>query len=420
MTEERIKKYRWAQRAVLAFVLLNTLVFGFSDLWLLVSALLGAIMLLRDPSYWRNALPPGTFWVAMAFAWVFMVKLVSALWAIDPTKAIDNAFNHTHFLLWPLVLPILSRSGLNPFAAERWLCLSFVGLLIFYVIVLWIWPESEQGDRFGGGWGSYGMLANVLVFYLLWVFAALTRPGTQKTGIQTGLLSLAMLAGLWVLLATKGRAEQLILAAGLLAILIFRLRSSLSWLRSLTIVLIGAFALSVFVGVNADRFSDVLPEVKTYLQGGEARQASVGTSMGGRMEMYRMAMEAIADRPWLGWGAGLRPNHVPQYATDPSNPLHYSNFHNFYLQIPLEIGILGSLGTLAVVFLILRLTLLKTMRHGDSEIALLIAVLWGVYAFKSLLNATFGYSLPNGVFVFFTAWFWLHSIPAVKSVAKYS
>lgn len=420
MTDSHTSGRLWAKWAVLAFVFLNMLVFGFSDIWFLLAAFAGAMMLLRDPRYWKNALPPGTFWVAMAFAWVFIVKLVSALWAIDPAKAIDNAFNHLHFLLWPLVLPVLSRSGLNPFAAERWLSLSFAGLLIFYVIVLWVWPESEQGDRFGGGWGSYGMLANVLVFYLLWTFAALTRPSTQKTWVQLALLFLAMVAGILVLLGTKGRAEQLILAAGFLAISIWRLRASLSWARSLMIALFGVVFISFFVSLNPDRFVDVLPEVKTYMQGGEARQASIGTSMGGRMEMYRMALEAFADRPWLGWGSGLRPNQVPQYATDPGNPLQYSNFHNLYLQIPLEVGILGTLGTLIVVFLLLRATVLKTIRHGDSEIALLIVVLWSVYALKSLLNATFGYGLPNGVFVFFTAWFWLHSIPAVRSEAKHS
>lgn len=406
----------WTKIAVLSFVFLNTLLFGFSDIWLLTAAFAGGVILLSKPHFWKDELPIGTIWVAMSFAWVFVIKLVSVFWALDPTKAVGNAFNHLHFLLWPLLLPIFSRSKLSPFCAERWIALSFFGLLIFYIFVFIFLPESEQNGRFGGGWGSYGTLAHVLVFYLLWLFAALTRPNDNRSQSESVMMWFAFAAGIFILISTDGRAEQIILVLGLLAISVWRVRSVFS-LVFFSIGLTLLFSLiTIFFLINGDRFAEVLPEINSYLQGGHARQMAINTSMGGRLEMYRIAMEAIADRPLLGWGAGLRPSHLPEYATDPFSPLHYSNFHNLYLQILLEVGVLGALISIIIFLRLMKKLVFKPLLEGNSEITLLVVLLWSVYILKSLLNAGFGYGLTNGVFIFFSAWFWVGVKNNIKNI----
>lgn len=407
--ENAQKQYKWAHWAVISFVSLNTLIFGFSDIWFLLAAFAGVLIMLRDINIRRIIFSSTNVWIYLAFSWVFVIKLISATWAFDSMKAVDNAFNHLHFLLWILILPILIKSKLHPFAAERFLALSFLALLIFYLIVIQFLPYSEQAARFGGGWGSYGMLAHVLVFYLLWIFAALTRPKVKRPFFETVLMWLALGAGLIVLIATQGRAEQIILIIGVFSISMWRIGNSLSFNFIVLLLSLMFILFSIFIYFNGERFLVVKPEVVDYIAGGDARAKVIGTSMGNRMEMYRMAIEAILDRPLMGWGAGLRPDHVPQYSTDPSSPFSYSNFHNLYLQIPLEIGFLGGILTIIIMLKLIRSLILVPAMSGNGEIALLTVILWGVYLIKSILNAGFGYGLVNGVFIFYSAWFWMSS-----------
>ena len=125
------------------------------------------------------------------------------------------------------------------------------------------------------------------------------------------------------------------------------------------------------------------------------------------MEMYRMAIEAIVDRPLLGWGAGVRPSSVSQYATDSDHPLQFRNFHSLFLQSLAETGVFGSLVSFFIIAAVFWVTVVKVWRNGFLEIGLLVGIVWFVYFWKSLLNATFGYNLTNGIFVLLTALFWV-------------
>jgi len=399
---------KWLRSLILAFVFLNPLIFGLSDVLLIVLAVAGLVLTIKDRNCRSLVFSKPTLTVAFCFVWVFAIKLISTTWAVNPQQALDNAFNNLHFILWPFLLPVLLRSKLHPFAAERWLAYSFFLLLIFYAMVLWLMPMSEQADRFGGGWGSYGMLANVLVFFLLWILASLTRPKTDQVDSNKLLMWVSFFAGLLVLMSTKGRAEQLIFLVVGLGIILWRARMLLTLKQSVFAFILFFFGLSVIYQMNGDRLAEILPEVSSYMQGGDSRISSINTSMGGRMEIYRVAIEAIADKPFIGWGAGLRPADVPQYATDPLNPLHYKNFHNLYLQIILEIGFLGACVGLFFIGWAAYQIFQSSDNAVDSEIVLLLVILVSVFALKSLLNATFGYPLPNGIFVFFSSWFWLY------------
>lgn len=179
-------------------------------------------------------------------------------------------------------------------------------------------------------------------------------------------------------------------------------------------VTLTAILIFVSVGFGAfyglkDRFFDAKREAIAYFSGPAERTAAVQTSVGGRLEMYRVALAGVKERPWLGWGAGLRPIHLSRHATDPNQPLTYRNFHSLFLQSLLEIGLIGSVCALLVGMFLFRRTVWAVWKSGRRELGLLCLILWFTYFWKSLANATFGYGLPNAVFVLFTAWFWVEA-----------
>ena len=153
-----------------------------------------------------------------------------------------------------------------------------------------------------------------------------------------------------------------------------------------------------------DRLTTIQNEVSTYFEGHEKRIESSKMSVGGRLEMYNIAYKAIQERPLLGWGAGIRPKNFPQFATDPDHLLPFSNFHNLYLQIVLEIGFIGFLVAMAIFIIVFHQTVIKKYIANDKEVALIGFGLYFMILWKSLANTTFGYSIVNTFFVVLTAW----------------
>ncbi len=343
--------------------------------------------------------------MALGFVSVFAIKLLSMLWAESPREALDNAFNHLHFLLWPALLPFLRKAQVSPLKSEPWIVVSMGLLMVWYLCAIYWFPSSEQAACFAGGTGNCGLLGLTIAFFLFWLFVALTRPAASSR--RRVWLALGMVAGWIAFVGTQRRTEMLGLAVALLGVIAWRAAGQITKRRVAYMSLVMALLFTASFQVLEPRFSMVEGEVAEYMQGGEARTRSVQTSVGGRLEMYRVAFDAMAERPWLGWGAGIKPRDLPQFAHDPNNTLPYRNFHNQYIQWALELGVIG-LALLAVVGgFLLRAMVLSPRFVQRSEMVVLLLGLWFLYAWKALSFTSIGYGLFNAFFVFFTAWFWV-------------
>lgn len=401
----------WVYLALVAFVLGSQVLLGLSDVLLLCFAIVGLVLWFkasyRRSTGWPMRLTIEDGWVAAGFCWVFVIKLLSSLWAQEPDQAVDNAFNHIHFLLWPGVMLCLARCRVDIRKVEPWIALSLVAMGLWYILVRLLAPASENAERFGAGVGSFGMLATSLAVLLLWLIVALTRPAEKMWTSTRAWLAVGVFFGLVALIGTQARTELGGVVVATAVIVTIRIWRHLTFARVLALAVVTSMLGVIALKGAESRFSMIDNEVSAYFSGPEQRRAAVWSSVGGRIEMYRMAIEAIRERPWFGWGAGLRPASVPQFATDPENPLPYRNFHNLFLQSVVETGVIGAFSSLAVVLMLFWFCVLKVLRDGFLEVGLLSGMLWFVYFWKSLLNATFGYNLPNAVFVLFTAWFWV-------------
>jgi O-antigen ligase len=394
---------------VLLFVFLCQLVFASPELMLICMAIAGTWLFLRrrkQPNF--TALPVAAghaMWlVPLFFVSVFFFKLLSATWALVPKEAIDSAFNSFHFLLWPALVVYIRNANLSVRRAEPWIAGSMLVLMLWYLGARFFFPMSIDAQCFKAGAHNCGLLGQTMAFMLLWLFIAVTRPDSR--GVNRMLLVGGLLAGWIAFLGTIRRTEMLGLLFGMAVVLVWRFNERISIKRVVVTLGLCVVVLVMAWPVMASRFSIVTQEVSMYFQGGAARGQALHTSVGARLEMYRVALEAIEERPFLGWGAGLKPRDVPQYATDPQNPYAFSNFHQQYLQVILEVGLIGGLLAFIMVGYICRQMIVVPWRQGHRELVAIVAALFFTYAWKALANGALLYSVTNSVFVFFSAWVW--------------
>ena len=406
---------------VLLFVFLCQLVFASPELILLGMASTGLVLIFRSRKPWPRPAwdrpEVRALWlVPLGFAGVFGLKLLSALWALDARQAVDNAFNSLHFLLWPLLVVFFRQANVSLHQTEKWACASLFVLMVWFLVARFFFPSSVDAQCFKAGAHHCGLLGQTLAFMLLWLFIAATRPGLDRS-VKVWLYA-SLLAGWIAFLGTVRRTEMMGLLLGMGLVLLWRFKQNFSLRKMWLICGLGVVLLALSWPMMKPRFSMVSPELVLYMQGGEARVQALGTSLGGRLEMYRIALEAIPERPWWGWGAGFKPELVPQFATDPSKPLWHSNFHQQYLQVVLDVGVLGATIALVLLVYLCRRMVVIPWLQGHHELAATMAALFFTYAWKGLANGSLLYSVTNSVFVFFSALIWAELTRSVAGSSR--
>ena len=97
------------EKFIYLFIFLTPLVFTFPEILMLVMAALGAIELVNRNTSTLKILNHDTNQTSIMdlvpffFTLVFFIKLISIAWSELPRSSLNNAFNHIHFLLWPLI-----------------------------------------------------------------------------------------------------------------------------------------------------------------------------------------------------------------------------------------------------------------------------------------------------------------------------
>lgn len=84
-----------------------------------------------------------------------------------------------------------------------------------------------------------------------------------------------------------------------------------------------------------------------------SRLTDLQENLGPRLKVYRATLEAIADRPLLGFGLGSFEDVFPSYRGAEFQPrdMNYDYAHNIFLELTFESGIPGALALIALVAL---------------------------------------------------------------------
>lgn len=345
-------------------------------------------------------------WLALCFMSIPLFKALSVLWSQAPLLAWKNAFQHSYFLFWPLVLVSLQRCRAPQILVDR---ATALGLLAYTVFAIGMQVRGTPISEMGGARQNPGIVAQIAMVAGTWNLLALTRPGFMSRHWRA-LLGLAYLGTHVVLVLTTRRLELLGFAALSAAVLAYRFRQHFTGLRALLALLAFTALLALLVYLRWDKFALGFEQIAQYRIHGANTPGFTSNSWGIRLELWRVGLAAFMDHPWLGIGASARPFSMQAWGAPPPELFGHKHFHSHLIQTLVEGGLLGLLVVaLSLVYSTWRLIVAPFKTH--TEAALLAAAVLGAYALEGLASAALHYDKANALLVVTSAWVWLQLRP---------
>jgi O-antigen ligase len=302
-------------------------------------------------------------------------------------------------LVWGLVLGLRSARVLTPndiqAAATAWLIVCALALLVRAVPVLfWNDPWEERHAEFRlllGALGVWG-LTRVRDVHTTWAIHGLAIAGGLGLGLTLwggrdglptnaipwaggmALVCLLLLHSTALLAQTSQQRLSWGLGAGaaLAAVLISETRGAYGvvlwagawllwqWRKKLTLkslALAVLIAAALLVGLrNTALVQTPLNRVLTAvseMQGSQTQQEGAqNSSVGARVELWKLAAQAVPQKPWLGHGHDERLNMIKKWGKDHNSETVTSlgHMHNQYLHDLMDHGVLGLISGLVYLF----------------------------------------------------------------------
>lgn len=273
-----------------------------------------------------------------------------------------------------------------------------------YIVLPWILYEGFWlGQRMSGGAGNeipFGMVCGILApIALLGVFGADRKHQIIAIGGAI-LLSIGL-----VLSLTRGM--YIAFAINMLIVMAFAISVSPNRWRMFSI-----FAVVLAMGIGVTATSDTIKQrigslgvLAENLYAGEAPQDG---SFFQRMQLYSRATCLIQERPILGYGYGKRDDILAQGEpeviaaggiTCPQEHIVSTHFHNGFLTAAVDVGIIGLLAVLLLLFAP-WMFVLNAPKDDKQKIRLAFASIFVLtYAFMGMFNILFGHDLIDSLFI---------------------
>ena len=379
-----------------------------SELGVVLFALLGVVVLVV-PNMRRVAFASMSGWqrqdtaMALVFSSVFMFKLIASSWSASPQLGLSNALWHAHFAVWPLVFVAMlyCKPQLNQVLSGLSLALIFTGVWTawslfsghpsFYPLVFKI---------------NTGVLAQlVLVCGSLLLVAASTQYENKRVWHRY-LYTAGLIGALIVLYFSDRRTEWLAFFALASLINIWQLRNWFTPARAVLAACIFFAALLLIVYLRQERFALAYREIVHYFTVLGLDSSAVNTSVGARLEMYRLGLSAFLDHPFFGMGSGVRPYLLQAYGGLGESQLPHRHFHSEYLQTLVEGGIVWALLLSAAIVYWFKRAMFASYQHTHL-LATLAASLSMCYLLSGSISAGLIYGPANALLVMCSALIWV-------------
>jgi len=364
---------------------------------------------------WPNHRPsfPGREYIALAAILLlfFIAAATEVLWhGLDP-RAFDRP---SRFIFALFVIPVLAHYP--PKARYLWLgfAVGAVGAGGWAIHQVFFEGMSRaQGETQTIQFGNIAMLMGLISLVgFLW-FQQLSRPNNFFK-----ILMLAGFAGgITASFLSGSRGGWLALPVGLVLTL-YAYKFQLSAARSigliaLSIAVIAALSIAPDTGVQK-RLDRVFYETKEYFT-----EADATTSIGARLEMWKVAAKLGYQRPFLGWGSiqvEIEKVKLAETGRIDSAILQYSHAHNDFLDSWQKRGLLG-LGALIALYFVPLFFFMKKLTEGRPKtrpMALAGALMCTSYIIFSLSQAFFEHNSGVMVYAFLLVTLWALCVASEK------
>ncbi len=305
-------------------------------------------------------------WVFLYFAYL----AVSAFWSDYPFISLKRCVKDFGNIV--VVLLVLSES--NPFAIAKVLLLRTTYILVpMSVVLIKYFPElSRYYDTFTGrsfmsgvavDKNLFGMTLTVLAIGLTWALIdVLLQNRGERKRLQMSVYAMLLIMIAWLLNIADSATAVACATVGIVVLVALTFQSISKNIR--TWVALSVFGAAVYM----------IPGVKTFVN--ETVTASLGrdASFTGRDEIWE-AVLAEPINPLVGVGAytfwmGDRPERISQGWASAMNEAH-----NGYIEIYLNVGIVGVVLFLAIPLSTIRRTMRNLANGGGTAEAFRLAFL---------------------------------------------
>ena len=288
--------------------------------------------------------------------------LLSVLWSLYPGLTIRYALQ----LLATFVIAVLIARRV-PFRTA--LLATFAALFLSVLLSVLIGSYRSDSGALVGLFGSKNEMAGMAALLALSGFGIATLRDIAPAARALG--ALGFILGLSAVVLAQSVGALGYLPAAIIAFLAVMLLPKLGLSTRMTGAALGlmlTLLFGVFLVAQFNLFSSAFFDL-----------TGKDFTLTGRIELWQVALNLIAERPFLGTGyqAFWVPGHPPAEALwEAFGIVSRSgfNFHNAYLSNAVEIGLLGLTIEIAVVVLALVLSGRLALQTGSREAALLFAI----------------------------------------------
>jgi O-antigen ligase len=396
MTGEEERRIAASNRFALPLTVLGAPLIG-SGLSVLVALgmLAGAWAMLRDATL--RGFAPAARACGLAFAAFFAAEFVSALVNWNGQASLIEIGENLVFLgFLPLFALMRAPAGEVSALIHRfapWAAIAaFAGA---WAEIVFLHSRAQLGA------GNAGIFAvTCCLLYAANVLSAMSGDGRERllalggSAAAAGAILLSGSRGMWPLIV----AIPVLYAAfaGREALPRLTLRNAAI---ALVLLLVAAFAVQ---DVVSRRVNQALGDFD------KARQGELDTSLGKRLAVWGVGIEAVKERPMLGHGPDAPPRLILERVNSPSGrPLGYTHFHNLFLNEAVRAGALGVLAMLAMFVVPLWQAFRNggPSRPGDPVFhgRMLLVGLQLSWLTSGMINIGFDHDIMDAVFVAVTA-----------------
>jgi O-antigen ligase len=204
-------------------------------------------------------------------------------------------------------------------------------------------------------------------------------------------LAAAVMASTIFLSGSRGGMAAFAVQMALLAAFLIRRRKNWKAVFAFSAFLVIALGLLAWLGGGEllDRLASIHSGARTELSGGT------------RLTIDRDALKMFAEKPVLGWGLGVFPDIYPQFSSLATN-LQVGMAHNDFVQLLVEMGVLGFIAVLWFLLTLFR-SALKKLRNqpADTNSAVTLAASLGVSGILVHSFVDFNLQIPANAALFY-------------------
>lgn len=348
-------------------------------LLLMLSWFLSGAVKEKTQFIWQNAIARSVFLF-------YGILVVGTFYSKAPLQDITEMFGKMAKLLYiPFLLPLMIEEKWRRLTIKAFIAAMMLTLVLSLLKVYAHLPIYHT--RFSNACVFKDHIyTNLLMAFATYVIGHYTLSRIQQ-GLRNGqkYMLYGLIAALiyYVLFMSEGRSGYVVFVVLWLLFFCQRFKfKGIFWGTLALSLLMGI----VFVSSNSfqTRFLQISNDVAHY------KMQETKTAVGQRIEYTRETLNLALERPWFGFGTGSFKTTYEEHAK--KNAMQITkNPHNEYLNIMLQLGMMGLIAFLALLFRILKNSYQLPLIEKHWAQGALAAIAIGCFANSWIMDFTAGY-----------------------------